>query len=128
MGKLYAHIPETVPTKEIELGAEERRLANFVDFIGEGRGSQALGKALLKTERRVEALREELDGMRRAGFARAAPGPGRPGSRFEFLAMVEAGGIEPPSEGDPPRATTCVARVLVSPPRLPRAGSSGAIR
>jgi len=63
--RLYAHIPETVRVKETELGAEERRLANFVDFIGEGRGSQALGKALAETERRVEALREELDGLRR---------------------------------------------------------------
>ena len=32
---------------------------------------------------------------------------------------VEAGGIEPPSEGDPPRATTCVAHVLLSRLRLP---------
>ena len=37
---------------------------------------------------------------------------------------VEAGGIEPPSEGDPPRATTCVAYVLMSRLRLPQAGSS----
>jgi hypothetical protein len=66
VAKLYAHIPETVRTKEVELGAEERRLANFVDFIGEGRGSQALAKALVETERRVEALREELDGLRRS--------------------------------------------------------------
>ncbi len=65
VAKLYAHIPETVRTKEAELDAEERRLANFVDFIGEGRGSQALGKALVETERRVEALREELQGLRR---------------------------------------------------------------
>jgi hypothetical protein len=65
VAKLYAHIPETVRTKESELDAEERRLANFVDFIGEGRGSQALGKALVETERRVEALREELQGLRR---------------------------------------------------------------
>src|SRR5690606_22509272 len=65
VAKLYAHIPETVRTKEAELGSEERRLANFVDFIGEGRGSQALGKALVETERRVEALREELEGLRR---------------------------------------------------------------
>lgn len=63
---LYAHIPETVRTKQAELGAEERRLANFVDFIGEGRGSQALAKALVETERRVEALREELEGLRRS--------------------------------------------------------------
>ena len=52
--------------KETELVGEERRLANFVDFIGEGRGSQALAKALLETERRVAALREELDGLRRS--------------------------------------------------------------
>jgi len=64
VAKLYAHIPETVRTKEAELDAEERRLANFVDFIGEGRGSQALGKALVETERRVEALRADLDGLR----------------------------------------------------------------
>jgi len=64
--KLYSHIPETIHLKETELSAEERRLANFVDFIGEGRGSQALAKALVETERRVEALREELDGLRRS--------------------------------------------------------------
>jgi hypothetical protein len=62
---LYAHIPETVRTKEAELDSEERHLANFVDLIGEGRGSQALGKALAETDRRVETLREELQGLRR---------------------------------------------------------------
>jgi hypothetical protein len=66
VAKLYAHIPETARTKEAELGAEERRLANFVDFIGEGRGSQALAKALVEAERRIAALREELDGLRRS--------------------------------------------------------------
>lgn len=66
VAKLYVHIPETLRTKEAELSAEERRLANFVDFIGEGRGSQALAKALVETERRVEALREALDGLRRS--------------------------------------------------------------
>jgi hypothetical protein len=63
---LYAHIPETIRVKETELVGEERRLANFVDFIGEGRESQALAKALVETERRVEVLREELDGLRRS--------------------------------------------------------------
>ncbi len=66
VAKLCRHIPDTLRTKEAELGAEERRLANFVDFIGEGRGSQALAKALAETERRVEALSEELDGLRRS--------------------------------------------------------------
>jgi len=64
--KLYSHIPETIRLKETERSTEERRLANFVEFVGEGRGSQALAKALVETERRVEALREELDSLRRS--------------------------------------------------------------
>lgn len=74
VAKLYARIPETVRTKEAELDAEERRLANFVDFIGEGRGSQALDKALAETERKVETLREELQGLRR-GSEKVFPAP-----------------------------------------------------
>ena len=48
------------------MSAEQRRLANFVDCIGEGRGSQALAKALVETERRVGALTEEVDSLRRS--------------------------------------------------------------
>ncbi len=62
----YAHIPESICLKETELTVEQRRLANFVDFIGEGRGSRTLAQALLETERKVEALREELEGLRRS--------------------------------------------------------------
>ena len=43
-----------------------RHMSNFVDFIGEGRGSQALAKALVDTERRVESLTAEVDGLRRS--------------------------------------------------------------
>jgi len=64
--KLYAHVPETVRLKETELAIEERRLANFVDFIGEGRGSRSLAQALLETEQKVESLKETLDGLRRS--------------------------------------------------------------
>jgi hypothetical protein len=66
VAKLSEHLPENIRVKETELGSEERRLANFLDFIGEGRGSQALAKALVETERRVEALRNELEGLRRS--------------------------------------------------------------
>jgi len=62
---LRSDLPETIRLKEAELASEERRLTNFVDFIGEGRGSRALAEALLETERRIDALREELDGLRR---------------------------------------------------------------
>ena len=66
VARLFADVPETIRLKEAELNAEERRLANFVDFVGEGRGSQALAKALVETELRVDALREELAGLQRS--------------------------------------------------------------
>jgi recombinase-like zinc beta ribbon protein len=66
VAKLRSDLPDTLRLKEAELSAEERRLANFVDFVGEGRGSQALGKALVETERRVESLTNEVDALRRS--------------------------------------------------------------
>ena len=66
VGKLYTHVPETIRLKETELTAEQRRLANFVDFIGEGRGSRTLAQALLESERKVEALNGELESLRRS--------------------------------------------------------------
>jgi hypothetical protein len=44
IAKLRSDLPEALKLKEAELTAEHRRLANFVDFICEGRGSQALAK------------------------------------------------------------------------------------
>ncbi len=66
IAKLRSDLPDTLKLKEAELAAEQRRMANFVDFIGEGRGSQALGKGLAETERRVESLAAEVDGLRRS--------------------------------------------------------------
>jgi hypothetical protein len=43
-----------------------RRLVNSVDFIGAGRGSEALAKALIETERRVGLLGDAGDGLRRS--------------------------------------------------------------
>jgi hypothetical protein len=66
IAKLRSDLPDTLKRKDAELTAEQRRLANFVDFIGEGRGSQALAKALVETERRVDALSEEVEVLRRS--------------------------------------------------------------
>ena len=66
IAKLRADLPDTVKPKEAELAAEQRRMANFVDSIGEGRGSQAIAKALAETERRVESLTTEVDGLLRS--------------------------------------------------------------
>ncbi len=64
--RLYSHVPETIRLKEKELAASKCRIANFVDFIGEGRGSQALTKALVETERRVAILEKELESLHRS--------------------------------------------------------------
>jgi site-specific DNA recombinase len=66
IAKESADLTDILKLKEAELTAEQRRMANFVDFIGEGRGSQALAKALVETERRVESLSDEVDSLRRS--------------------------------------------------------------
>jgi hypothetical protein len=66
VSRLYSDVPETIRLKETELSSEERRLADFVEFVGGGRGSRALAEAVLETERRVETLKIELGGLRRS--------------------------------------------------------------
>jgi hypothetical protein len=66
IAKLRSDLPDALKLKEAELTSEQRRLANFVDFIGEGRGSQALAKALVETERRVDTLCDEVESLRRS--------------------------------------------------------------
>ncbi len=62
--KLCSHVPEQIRSKETELANEDRRLANFIEFIAEGRKSDALSKALEETEKRVNTLQVELNGLR----------------------------------------------------------------
>jgi hypothetical protein len=66
VARLYADAPETVRLKQAELQAEERKINNFVEFIGEGRGSRALAQALEAAEQSTNRLRAELDTLERA--------------------------------------------------------------
>ena len=75
IAKLRSDLPDSLKLKEAELTAEQRRLANFVDFIGEGRGSAALAKALTETERRVDTLTDEVDTPRRSRESIFRPPP-----------------------------------------------------
>jgi hypothetical protein len=59
--QLLAHVPQQIKEKRLALATEERRVANFVEFIGEGKGTRALSTALGEAERHVETLRMELD-------------------------------------------------------------------
>ena len=50
------------------LATEERRGANYIDFIGDGKGTCALGEALSGAEQKVAALRAELQGYKRGAL------------------------------------------------------------
>ena len=75
--KLYANIPETMRVKNTEFETEQRRVANFVEFIAKGRGSRALAEALAASERRAQELRVDLDALResRGAVFQAPPLP-----------------------------------------------------
>ena len=59
--QLLAHVPQEIKEKRLTLANEERRVANFVEFVAEGKGTRALAAALEEAERRVETLQAELD-------------------------------------------------------------------
>ncbi len=61
----YADVPEAIRLRTAELDALERKIANFVEFIGEGRGSRALAQALEAAEKEAINLRAEIDGLDR---------------------------------------------------------------
>ena len=52
-----ADVPGEIRLTESELASDEKRLANLIEFIGEGRGSDALASALAETERRIGGRR-----------------------------------------------------------------------
>ncbi len=64
VAELGSEVPQTIRLKEAELQTEERRLANFVEFIAEGRGSKSLADALTLAERKVESLGVDLAALR----------------------------------------------------------------
>ena len=64
ISNLSSDIPESTQRNESELGAEERRLRNYIDFIGEGKGSRILNEVLLKSEKKIDTLQTEIDGLR----------------------------------------------------------------
>lgn len=58
-------VPDQVRLGEAMLEREERRLANLIELAAEGKGSRALADAAIETERRVDALRADLEILRR---------------------------------------------------------------
>ena len=60
--RLHAHLPEETELKRAALAAEERRIANYIAFIGDGKATHALGEALGAAEQRATAQElQDLD-------------------------------------------------------------------
>ena len=63
VAKLLAHFPEEIRVRREALADEERRVANFIEFIGDGKGTPALAQALQAAEEKAIALRGELQAL-----------------------------------------------------------------
>ena len=61
--RLHRHVPEEVRLKRAALIDEERRVVNFIEFIGDGKGTPALAEALRTAEAKASTLRAELTAM-----------------------------------------------------------------
>lgn len=73
--RVYADVPETIRLKQVELAGLDRKIGNFVEFIGEGRGSRALASALDHAEQEAAALRTEINGLSSSGLSAFAAPP-----------------------------------------------------
>ena len=59
VSNLYSDIPESIRRKESELRTVEKRLANYVNFFGDGNASRPINEALRESEKKVDALQAE---------------------------------------------------------------------
>jgi hypothetical protein len=76
----FAHVPEELRLKKIELNRAETRVHNFIEFVASGRATPALADALTQAEAQVKSLTADVASMESAkGHALhpAAPGMAR---------------------------------------------------
>jgi site-specific DNA recombinase len=69
MAKQQGELPQALKLKEATLVAERRRVARFVEFIGDGRASKAVTQELYASERRVEVLEDEIRDLKRTRYS-----------------------------------------------------------
>jgi site-specific DNA recombinase len=61
--RLHSNVPEEIRLKRTALNDEERRVVNFIEFIGDGKGTPALAEALRSAEGKISTLRAELTSL-----------------------------------------------------------------
>jgi site-specific DNA recombinase len=103
--RLCADLPDNLKLKRAALAAEERKIANFVEFIGDGKGTGALAQALTGAEQRAVALRDEIQALDAANTTVLEPPP------LEWVARRLAK-LQPILEGQTSRSAILLRRVL----------------
>ncbi len=103
--RLHAHLPQEIKDKRGALVIEERRIANFIAFIGDGKGTRALASALSEAEARADTLRAEL-----ATLAAAAEGLFQPPSVEWVIQRVAA--LDDALQMDTTRSALVLRRAL----------------
>jgi site-specific DNA recombinase len=88
----FAHVPEELRLKRVELNRAETRVHNFVEFIASGRATAALGDALAQAEQQVKELTADVASMESAKGHAFTPPPrawivGRIAKLHELLAQ-----------------------------------------
>jgi hypothetical protein len=58
--RLLGHLPGEIKLRRAALTEEERRVGNFIEFIGDGKATPALFQALRMAEEKVTSLQSEL--------------------------------------------------------------------
>lgn len=59
----FAHVPEELRLKKLELNRAETRVHNFIEFIATGRATPALAEALAQAESQVKTLSADVASM-----------------------------------------------------------------
>jgi len=74
----FAHEPEELRLKRLELNQAETRVHNFIEFIASGRATPALADALAQAEEQVKSLTSDVTALEAAkaigSRRRRAPG------------------------------------------------------
>ena len=71
----FAHVPEELRLKQIELNRAESRVHNFIEFIASGRATQGLVEALSQAEAQVKTLSADVASMEAAKDHAFTPPP-----------------------------------------------------
>jgi DNA invertase Pin-like site-specific DNA recombinase len=73
--ELFAHVPEELRLKKVELNRAETRVHHFIEFIASGRATPTLADALSQAEEQVKSLSADIQSMEAAKDHAFTPPP-----------------------------------------------------